>query len=365
MPAVRRKLTLVTPRFGRAQGGLGNSAERIAGHLASAHDVTVMELTPELPRGTLRELSPAHWQVATTGEDKEAAQLLVDVLAARAEGSALLGFYAGRLAHPLWLASRLLNREFILFARGNDVDLEPFGADGPAILAAWAKADGVVCVTRELERKVRAWAPGARTTYVPNGIDADAFVAGAPAPTPPPNGKLRLGIFGELKYKKGLEHLLEALDPARFSLRIVGSLRPDTEKFLHGLLVLTPELAESVVHVPFVPTREALLAEYAEVDAVCLPSRHEGMSNVMLEAMALGKLIIASRVGGALDALTHGRDALTFEPMREGALADALERALAEDRDALGRAARETVRRDYSAALERTRTLGALASLLA
>ncbi len=357
------RLSLITPRYGHAQGGVGNSAARVHQHLASAHAVTLYELCPDLPPRSLREVSAEHVQVASSGESKQAMQFLVDVLAQRARQSVLCGFYAGPTAFPLWLAARLLESKLVLFARGNDVDLEPFGGEGLKQLHAFSQADLVLCVTRELEHKVRAWAPGARTAYVPNGIDVAAFTAGAPALKPARDARLRLGIFGELKSKKGLEQLLAALDPTRFSLRIVGSLRPDTEKFLHGMLTLEPALAHSVTHVPFATTRQQLLAEYAEVDVVCLPSLHEGMSNVMLEAMALGKAVVASRVGGALDALVHGENAITFEVMREGALAEALSAVERADRAALGAAARRTVEEHYSAALERTRTLAALAKL--
>lgn len=356
------QLGFVTPRYGHAQGGLGNSAARVHAHLASAHDVTVFELCPELPPRTLRALSANHVQIASSGENKYAMQFLVDVLGPHAH-EMLCGFYAGPTAFPLWLAAQLMGSKLVLFARGNDVDLEPFGSEGAKIVHAWQRADRVVCVTRELERKITAWAPGARTIYVPNGIDVDAFTHGAPPPTDAADERLRIGIFGELKSKKGLERLLVELEPARCSLRIVGSLRPDTEKLLHGMLTLDPALAKSVTHVPFVTTREALLAEYAEVDVVCIPSLHEGMSNVMLEAMALGKLLVASRVGGALDALVHEQNALTFEALEDGALAAALRRAQQVDRGALGAAARTTVRTHYSAALERTRTLDALRSL--
>lgn len=359
-----RRFALVTPRFGRGTGGVGTSAERIVQHLRSVHRVQVFELCDEQPAVTLREAGPDHWRVGAGGDAKLAAQFLTDMLLRHAAGSTLLGFYAGKLAFPLWLASRLLDAPLVLFARGNDVDLDPFGQGALEQLHAWSEAAGILCVTRELERKIRTWAPRARTCTVPNGIDVEAFRRGYVA-RPARDARVRVGILGELKRKKGLEQLLAELDPARFLLHIVGTMPRDTEKLLHGMLGLDPQLAGSVIHHPLVTSHEALLERYAELDVVCLPSLHEGMANVMLEAMSLQKAIVASRVGGALDVLRDGHDAVTFEAFEEGALAAALDRIAQTDREALGRAAYATVSSELSAELECTRTLDALERMLA
>lgn len=361
--STRRRIALVTPRFGRGHGGVGTSAERVVEHLRSAHDVEVFELSPELPRATVREIAPGHVQIATSDTPKASMQFLVDVLEERARGAVLAGFYAGATASPLWLASRWLSAPLLLFARGNDVDLEPFGKDGPALLAAWAGADGVVCVTRELERKVRAWAPSARTRYVPNGVDVEPFTEGY-APAPLGGERLRVGVLGEVKAKKGLEQLLTELDVERFELEIIGAVHGDTEKLLHGTLMLRPELAERVHYTPMVTSREELLACYARLDLVCLPSLHEGMANVMLEAMALGKTVVASAVGGALDVIEDGVDGVLFPRWREGALAAALARAADLDREALGARAAQTIRERFHADRERSALLAAIDELL-
>lgn len=342
------------------------SAARVARHVASAYEVQIVELSSELPACTLRE-EPDRLVVSSSGERKLAAQFVSDVIARRAcSEDVIFGFYAGTWAHPLWLTSRWVGAPLVLFARGNDVDLEPFGSDGAKVLAALDEARGVVCVTRELERKVRAWAPRANARYVPNGVDTERF-SRARMPTRERGSRVRLGMFGDIKSKKGFDLLLAAFDPERFELRIVGELRPEAEKILHGVLTVEPAWARSITHHPFVATEEELLEHYAQIDVVCLPSTHEGMSNVMLEAMSLEKVVVASRVGGALDVIKDGESGILFEPFDERALGRALDRAevaLSDDGDAMGRVARRAVEGGFTVHAERTRIVTALGELL-
>lgn len=372
MPADSRPhLLLVTPQFGAARGGLGVSAARIARELAEGFRLTVLEATPELPQLACERVEEeAPWdrlRVSLAGERRAARQFLSDVLLDRARVArpALVGaFYAGELAHPVLLAARLLDRPAVLFARGNDVDLEPFGDAGATVLQALASAARVYCVTRELADKVARWAPGARTCYVPNAVDGEAFPL---APPPSPSPRPLVGVFGDLKAKKGLEFLLAHLDLGRFRLRVVGDLRPETERTVHGFLTLHPERANDLEHLPYTEDRAELRRHYAEVDLVCLPSLHEGMSNVMLEAMSSGRACVCSRVGGALDVVTDGVDGFLFDPLSGASFAEAMARAAAalrHDAAGLGLRARRTVETRHPIARERDAYLADLRTLL-
>jgi glycosyltransferase involved in cell wall biosynthesis len=64
-------------------------------------------------------------------------------------------------------------------------------------------------------------------------------------------------------------------------------------------------------------------------DILCLPSLSEGMPNVILEAMACGLPVVASRVGGVLEIVREGLNGFTVPPSDPNALAEALRRALA------------------------------------
>jgi glycosyltransferase involved in cell wall biosynthesis len=367
----RPALFLVTPQFGDGRGGLGVSAARVARALAGPFRLAVFEATPELPQlacEAARDEAP--WErlrVSLAGDRRQARQFLSDVVLARAREARpalLAAFYAGELAHPVWLTARLLGCPTVLFARGNDVDLEPFGDGGPAILRALEAAARVYCVTRELASKVERWAPTARVRYVPNAVDGAEFPYAAP---PPPSERPLVGLFGDLKAKKGLDLLLGHLDFSRFRLRIVGDLRPDAEKRLHGFFALHPERTRDLRHVPYVEDRALLRRHYAEVDLVCVPSLHEGMSNVMLEAMSTGRPCVCSRVGGAVDVITDGEDGFLFDALSGESFADAMARAgdaLRRDAAGLGLRARRTVEERHPPAREREAYLADLLTLL-
>ena len=63
-------------------------------------------------------------------------------------------------------------------------------------------------------------------------------------------------------------------------------------------------------------------------DVLCLPSRNEGTPNIVLEALACGLPVVASRVGGVPEIVRRGENGLLVEPRNERALAGALQEAL-------------------------------------
>ncbi|MFI5208194.1 MAG: glycosyltransferase, partial [Gemmatimonadales bacterium] len=93
---------------------------------------------------------------------------------------------------------------------------------------------------------------------------------------------------------------------------------------------------------------------YDAFDVVTLPGRHEGLSQGLLEAMALGKAVVATAAGGNTDVVEHGVHGLLVRPRDPKALGAALQRMLDEPilRDRLGASARLRVRSEFT--IERT-----------
>jgi len=96
------------------------------------------------------------------------------------------------------------------------------------------------------------------------------------------------------------------------------------------------------------------VADVAEViaaaDFTVLPSSHEGLPASILETMAMGRTVIATRVGGVPEIVRDGANGLLVPPRQPESLAQAIER-LATDvelRRGLESAALETIRRDFS-----------------
>ena len=85
-------------------------------------------------------------------------------------------------------------------------------------------------------------------------------------------------------------------------------------------------------------------------DVFVLPSKAEGLSNALMEAMAAGLPCVASKVGGNIDLITDGENGLLFDSGNEAQLVAALSNLLRNEAEArkLGRKARKTVETEFS-----------------
>lgn len=91
---------------------------------------------------------------------------------------------------------------------------------------------------------------------------------------------------------------------------------------------------------------------YEQADVFCLPSFREGLPFVLIEALSMELAVVATRIMGIPELVTHGESGLLVTPARVDELADSLEQ-LARDpdlRSRLGRAGRASVQRDYEMA---------------
>jgi hypothetical protein len=210
-------------------------------------------------------------------------------------------------------------------------------------------ADCTIAVSRAVARALlRRGAPPWRLCIVPNGVDAarvDRPVSCAQVDTARALAGWRPGrpTVGVVARRKDQDVLLRslALIEQPVTVALVG-VAPEAE-----LVALAGQAPQHAVRcVPFQPD---VLAFYRLFDAVVLPSRCEGLSQALLEAMALGLPVIASRAGGNVDLVSDGEDGLLVPPRDHRAFAAALERLLG-DRDLrcrLGARARRTARERF------------------
>jgi glycosyltransferase involved in cell wall biosynthesis len=213
-------------------------------------------------------------------------------------------------------------------------------------VARWTlrRADRVIALTRrEAGLLASLGVPPERITVIPNGVDLSEFGA---RPAPPSSPTVRVLYVGRFyPRQKGLDVLIRALAeiPKRtpVSLRIVGEDWGGTEELLR--------LAASLGVRPRVEftgaiSRSAVLTEYKGADLFVLPSRFEPFGIVLLEAMAAGLPIVATRVGGVPEVVEEGRTAVLVPP------GDPTQLALA-----IGELARDAGRRQVLGALGRER----------
>src|SRR6266513_5165202 len=225
----------------------------------------------------------------------------------------------------------------------------------PELIAIGLTADRTIAVSAAVARALRRRLhPGGRLVVVPNGIDL-ARVDAPPAPGDLAAARARLGEVGDrplgvvVSRRKDQDVLLRALPLVERPVAIacVG-LDPDAE-----LLALTRAVPERH-RVAFVPFVEQPLAFYHLAAFAALPSRIEGFSQALLEAMALGKPVAASAAGGNPELITDGQTGLLVPARDPAAWARAVERLTADEGLAAGlaRAGRDLVRRTFT--LERT-----------
>jgi glycosyltransferase involved in cell wall biosynthesis len=186
--------------------------------------------------------------------------------------------------------------------------------------------------------------PTTRLRTIRNGIDeaADAEpVSLAPQPT-----VLQIARLARVKGQHTLLHALTRIDAHAVlvgrDLESDGAYQRTLEDDAVRLGV-----ADRVV---FAGLRDDVAALLAGCDVFCLPSSAEGLPIVVLEAMAAGRPVVASAVGGTPELVVDGVTGLLVPPEDAVALADALSSLLG-DADwsrALGEAGRERVRREFS-----------------
>jgi glycosyltransferase involved in cell wall biosynthesis len=230
------------------------------------------------------------------------------------------------VVHAHWLPSGLAaaatGRPFVVQLWGTDVAL--------AQHAPWAarrvlgRARLAVCASHELAGEARRL--GAREVRViPNGIEVPADVR---EPDDPPH----VLYAGRLSAEKGVRELVAATRGLPLVVAGDGPLRDEVP----GALGMVPH--------------DELLRLYEEAAVVACPSRREGFGVACLEAMAAGRPVVASSVGGLRDLVVDGETGLLVPPGDVAALRAAIEQLLGDAglRERLGRAARERVLAEFT-----------------
>ena len=187
------------------------------------------------------------------------------------------------------------------------------------------KLHGKIAVSKPAMELVNKHFPG-DYTIIPNGVDLDCFSCGVSPIDEFGDGKINILFVGRLEKRKGLDYLIEAhkhikQEIPNSRLIIVGPgtrLRNKYEKRVaqNGL--------KDVVFVGCV-SHDELPRYYKTADIVCAPATgKESFGIVLLEAMALGKPVVASNIDGYASIMTHGAEGLLVPPKDEKALAQAL-----------------------------------------
>ena len=333
-------------------GGMTVMAERLLSNLRDrGHGIAVVTRrdSADLPRQAQWHGISVHrfpfWQALSGARPGEVAALRHEVAALKAAfapdlvhlngfgPSALFHLETAR-AHPVPL--------IVALHSANTLSSAP-GAVARQLLE---KADWVVACSRAMMAEARHSVPAiaSSSSVVYNGADPRER---EPLPLP---DEPRLLCLGDLEPHKGFDLALHtlALLRARFpALRLTvggeGSARAELER-----LAVAAGVRDGVDFLGAVPHDEVPdVIDGATV--VLVPSRRESFGLVALEAALAARPVVATRVGGLEEVVSHGEAGLLVEPESSAALAEAVARLLA-DRDLavrLGAAARHRARREF------------------
>jgi len=255
--------------------------------------------------------------------------LLPEVMARRGHVDVVLGTWAYPDGCAAVALARLLGVPAVVKLHGSDLNVIA-RQRGPRLQlrALLPRAARVVAVSRALAGEAAALGvPADRIRLVRNGVDGDRFRVGDR-----PAARAALGLaadrrlvlyVGHLKENKGVLDLASAMAAVEDAdLAVLGG--GEAAGRLEAALAPLGERARMLGERP----HDEVPIWMAAADLVVLPSWHEGTPNVVIEALACGRRVVATRVGGTPDLITSELLGSLVPPKDPAALADALRRAL-------------------------------------
>jgi glycosyltransferase involved in cell wall biosynthesis len=231
------------------------------------------------------------------------------------------------------------------------VDFPQFGVYGAMETRVLRRLRATVAVSEPIARELRErGVPEPRIWVIPNGVD-DRIQSYSEAPSHGDRGPgaQTVLVVGRLIAEKGVDLAIRTLSQLRASIPRVrllvagdGPLRASL-----GQLAMSEGVAEAVEFLGFVKDIRSLMAR---CDCVLMPSRTEGSPVSLIEAMAEGRAIVASGVGGIPGTIRHGVEGLLVDRDDINGFVAAVRNVLQDDerRHSLGREARRRYLRDSS-----------------
>lgn len=242
--------------------------------------------------------------------------------------------YVNTVTIPWWLvAGRLARRPSLAHVHEAELDQHPLVSlvlNAPLALAREIVANSAAAASVVTDTLPRL---AGRVTVVHNGV---------PGPPEPPSARTRstgdpwhLAVIGRLSPRKGIDVALDAVGELvrrgrDVTISVCGTVFPGYEWYEEELRARAsePDLAGRVSLLGYVnPTWH----ELADCDVVLVPSRTEPFGNTAVEGLLARRPVVASRVQGLTEVLRDEETGLLVEPGDPVALADAVDRLIADD----------------------------------
>ncbi len=236
--------------------------------------------------------------------------------------------------YPDGVAAAMLGRELhkpvVITARGTDLNLIP-EYYWPRRMIQWAAANSAAMITVCQALKdvlIGMGVADARVTVLRNGVDLDKY-------HPPVERdvlRAKLGVqgttllsVGYLIPRKGHDLVIEALKNLPDTSLLIAGAGPERERL--GELAQERGVAERVKFLGRLDTPQ-LVDYYGAADALVLASSREGWANVLLEAMACGTPVVATRIWGTPEVVSEACAGQLVDARTPTALAEGIHRVL-------------------------------------
>jgi glycosyltransferase involved in cell wall biosynthesis len=334
------KIVVLTTSYPRYEGDPAGNFVADAVKQLRARGLEVVVVSPASFRhfgiaygsGVMGNLKRAPWKLA-----------LVPAMMASFSRAARRAARGADLVHAHWLPSGAValatGKPFVVQLWGTDVELARRARQFARRVLSRARL--TICASNALAEAARELGAG-EVRVIPSAVELPEQ-AGEPAEPP------EVLFVGRLSAEKGILELVQAAEGMTLTVAGDGPLRAQVPGALG-----------------FVPHHE-LGPLYERAAVVAVPSHREGFGVACAEAMAHGRPVVASAVGGLLDLVVDGETGLLVPPRDVAALRAALERLLGDAnlRRRLGDAGRERVREHFSWAPVTDRTVQAYEDALA
>ncbi|MEO2010172.1 MAG: glycosyltransferase [Pirellulaceae bacterium] len=389
-------LLMIAERFPPDLGGVARSACRTANAIAHlGWNVHVLAWTKSLPPGVIETFEVDDSDSSVAGVTLHRLGLfsnwdfsmqhttnVLEWLHQQFQFSATWGHYVYPAGYMAVVFAESVGIASSVSARGNDIDRLMFPpGDFARLMWTLERATVVSCVSRDLAKKVNMLlGRPIEIVVLPNVVDIELF---RPAPDGATDNALRaslgiesdeavLGFCGELRHKKGLPFifsaLLEVQEARPACLLVIGEVRPRERAHLATFSAEHPHAAQRIVVTGQLEHQVDVVRHFQLCDVVLQPSVWDGLPNAVLEAMACGKIVVASDAGGIPEAIDHGVSGFVIPKAQLNNLGTAILEILdldASQREAIATAARQRIAECFHGEVEAERLGGLLGRLSA
>ena len=358
------RILILNSEYPPIGGGAGNASANLARCLADlGHEVSVVTARfgdqPHLEKST--NLTVIRIPTLRRKQDRSGAlEQIVFILSAsfwtlrlirQLKPDVTLAFF-GVPSGAVTLFIKLVTKiPYVVSLRGGDVPgFRPYDFGtyhkliAPLLRIIWKQASAIVANSNGLRELAVQFDARFEIPVIPNGVDLELYRTDARSAAMP-----RLFSVGRIVHQKGLDlamHALAGLKELSWEWRIAGD-GPQLDAL--KLLAQKLGIADRVQFLGW-QAREQLIEQYHWSNLFLFPSRHEGMPNAVLEAMASGLPVIASRIAGSEELVSNGETGFLFPSEDIEALRDALRKLISDTvlRQTMGNVARRHMEERYS-----------------